>query len=146
LPTDVPDQFDDRISLKDVDGVRVAVEDPLPRGVTADAVRRTVEDRLRAAGIRVLGLGDFPTGDPHLRVSIVMSAERSGLAAIGVQVDFVHVEFLRRNPQVTFNRAQTWKADAQVTLVAAAQLAGEIQRELTRQVEQFIADYRAVNA
>jgi hypothetical protein len=141
----VGDRVEDRPSLKDLDGVRVAVEEPLPRGLSRDTIKQAIEAQLRAAGIKVLGLGDFPTGDPHLRVAITASAERNGLVAADVQVDFVQIVFLRRNPQVTFNRAQTWKADAQVALVPAAQLTRDVQREIVRQVDQFIADYRAVN-
>jgi hypothetical protein len=141
----VGDRTEDRPSLKDLDGVRVAVEVPLPRGLSRDTIKEAVEAQLRAAGIKVLGLGEFPTGDPHLRVTITASAERSGVIGADVQLDFVQIVFLRRNPQVTFNRAQTWKADAQVALVPAAQLARDVQRELARQVDQFIADYRAVN-
>ena len=139
------DRIEDRPSLKDLDGVRVAVDEPLPRGLTRDTIKQSIEAQLRAANIKVLGLGDFPTGDPHLRVTISTSSERNGLVALGVQLDFVQIVFLRRNPQVTFNRAQTWKADAQVALAPAAQLAREVERELSRQIEQFIADYRAVN-
>jgi hypothetical protein len=143
--TRVPDQFDDRLSLKDLDGVRVTVEEPLPRGLAVDAIRTAVENQLRAARIRVLGLGDFPTGDPHLRVTIGRSAERSGLVALDVRVDFVQIVFMRRNPQVTFNRAQTWRAAAQVSLAPVAEASREIDRELSRQVDQFIRDYRAEN-
>jgi hypothetical protein len=139
------DRIEDRPSLKDLDGVRVAVDEPLPRGLARDAIKQAVEMQLRAADIKVLGLGEFPTGDPHVRVTITASGERDGLIAADVQVDFVQIVFLRRNPQVTFNRAQTWKADAQVALVPAAQLAREVQRELARQVDQFIEDYRAAN-
>ena len=139
------DRTEDRPSLKDLDGVRVAVDEPLPRGVSRDSLKQSVESQLRAAGIKVLGLGDFPTGDPHLRVTVSTSTERNGLVAVDVQLDFVQIVFLRRNPQVTFNRAQTWKADAQVALAPSAQLAREIQRELARQIDQFVEDYRAAN-
>ena len=139
------DRVEDRASLTDLDGVRVAVEGAPPRGLSGDALKAAVESQLRAAGIKVLGLGDFPTGDPHLRVTVSVSPARDRLAAADVQLDFVQIVFLRRNPQVTFNRAQTWKADAVIVLAPAAQLAGEVQRELSRQVDQFVADYRAVN-
>jgi len=141
----VPDRVEDRSSLKDLDGVRVAVEEPLPRGLSRDTIKQSIEAQLRRAGIKILGLGEFPTGDPHVRVTVSASGERSGLVAADVQLDFVQIVFLRRNPQVTFNRAQTWKADAQIVLAPAGQLARDIQRELARQTEQFIADYRAVN-
>jgi hypothetical protein len=141
----VGDRVEDRPSLKDLDGVRVAVEEPLPRGFARDTIKQAVEAQLRSAAIKILGLGDFPTGDPHLRVTISVSGERNGLVAADVQLDFVQIVFLRRNPQVTFNRAQTWKADAQIALVSPVQLAREVQRELARQTDQFIEDYRAAN-
>ncbi len=125
--------------------MRVAVEGAPPRALSSDMLKAAVEMQLRAANIRVLGLGDFPTGDPHLRVTLSVAPERNGLAAANVQLDFVQIVFLRRNPQVTFNRAQTWKADADVVLAPAAQLPRAVERELSRQVEQFVADYRAVN-
>jgi hypothetical protein len=133
-------------SLKDLDGVRVAVEEPLPSGLTVSGVKQQVEAQLRAASVKLQGLGDFPTGDPHLRVTISASAPRNELVAVDVQVDFVQIVFMRRNPQVTFNRAQTWKADAQVQLVPAGQLARVLQTELVRQVGQFVDDYKTANA
>ena len=139
-------QIKEAESLKDLDGVRVAVEEPLPRGLSRDTIKSAVESQLRAERIPVSGGGDFPTGDPHLRVTISTSGERNGLIAAGVQVDFAQIVFLRRNPQVTFNRAQTWKADGRITIVPVAQLAREVQRDLARQVAQFIADYRSVNS
>jgi len=138
--------FDDRLSLKDLDGVRVTVEGSLPRAAAADALRRAVEMQLSSATIRILSLGEFPTGDPHLRVTVSTSPERNALQAASVQVDFVQIVFMRRNPSITFNRAETWKADAQVILAPAADLAREVQREAARQVEQFIRDYKAANA
>jgi hypothetical protein len=139
------DRAEDRPSLKDLDGVRVAVDDPIPPGLSRDALKSLIEMQLRAARIKVLGMGDFPTGDPHLRLTVSL-AERSGIAAAGVQLDFVQIVFLRRNPQVTFNRAQTWKADANVIVAPPAGLADAVHGEVTRQVAQFIDDYRAVNA
>jgi hypothetical protein len=142
----MPQRSQDIPSLKDLDGVRVAVDDPLPAGLSREALREAVEARLRTSSIRVHGMGDFPTGDPHLRVTVSASAPRDGLAAVSVQLDFVQIVFMRRNPQVTFNRAQTWKADAQVLLVAASSVEPAARAELLRQLDQFIADYRAANA
>ena len=142
----MPTRDESLSSLKDLDGVRVAVDDPLPSGLSRDTIKTAVESQLRAATIRVLGLGDFPTGDPHLRVTISASAPRGDLIALGVQLDFVQIVFMRRNPAVTFNRAQTWKADAQVQIADAGQLARAVRTELGRQVEQFVADYRTANA
>lgn len=132
-------------SLKDLDGVRVSVEEPLPPPFTREALRGAVEQRVRAAGIRVLGMGDFPTGDPHLRLTLSL-AEQGGRAACHLQLDFVQIVFMRRNPAVTFSRAQTWKADARLLITTIDDLAGMVRGELDRQVTQFIADYRTANA
>ncbi len=139
-------QIDDRASLADLDGVRVVVDDPIPRDLSRELMTEAIKSQLREAGIRVLGLGDFPTGDPHMRITVSASTSSSNLAGLFVQVDFVQIVFLRRNPQVTFNRAQTWKAQTQVLLVPSAQLARTVSTEITRQVEQFVAAYRVANA
>ena len=141
----MPTREESLSSLKDLDGVRVAVDEPLPPGLTRDSIKAAVEAQLRARQVKVLGLGDFPTGDPHLRVVIAASAPRNDLVALAVQVDFVQIVFMRRTPSVTFNRAQTWKADAQVQIVSAPQISRTVQTELTRQVEQFVADLAAAN-
>ena len=132
-------------SLKDLDGVRVAVEEPLPPPFSGEALRGLVEQQVRAAGIRIHGMGDFPTGDPHLRVTLA-TAMQGSLIACDVQLDFVQIVFMRRNPAVTFNRAQTWKADARLLFTAPGDVATAVRGELERQVTQFIADYRAANA
>ncbi len=129
--------------------MRVAVEELPPpavrAGLSSDGLRQLTEAQLRTAGVKVSGDGSFPTGDPYLRVMIRASPERAGVVACDLQVDFVQIVFMRRNPAVTFNRAQTWKADAQPALVPAAQLAEAARRALAEQVGQFIDDYRAVN-
>jgi hypothetical protein len=67
------------------------------------------------------------------------------MVASQVEVNFVQIVFMRRNPVATFNRAQTWRATTGVSLGPVAQLADRIRRETTRQIEQFINDYRQVN-
>lgn len=142
------DRLRDRPSLKDLDGVRVAVE-PLSAGaitlgITEGLLKANTEALIREARLRVLGQGDFPTGDPHLRLSASVT-ERAGLVACALQVAFVQIVFMRRDPSVTFNRGQTWKADAEVVLVPAPELVAAVTTELRRQVGQFLEDYRAVS-
>jgi hypothetical protein len=146
------DRVEDRPSLKDLDGVRVAVDEvgavvrsSLIGPLTAETLKAHVEARLRAAGIRIQGMGEFPTGDPHLRLTISPPADRNGLMALAVQLDFVQIVFLRRNPQVTFNRAQTWKADAGLILASTASIGDVVLQDVDDQVDQFVADYRAAN-
>jgi hypothetical protein len=139
----------DRESLRDLDGVRVAVEELTPgartRGLSPDQLQQDVESQLRQAGVTVLHMGDFPVGDPYLRVRVAVTPEEKGLIGYEVELDFAQIVFMRRNPAVTFNRAQTWKADRRMGLVPPARLADAVRRELRAQVVQYLADYRAVN-
>ncbi len=139
----------DRESLRDLQDVRVAVEDlslatPV-KGFTADELRKAVEGKLEQAGVPVANQGEFPVGDPYLRVRVTTTKQAGGLVGYDVQVDFVQLVFLRRNPSVTFNRAQTWKASGHIGVVPAARLAEQMHQELSAQIAQFIADYKAVN-
>jgi hypothetical protein len=142
------DQPIDRESLRALDGIRVVVED-LPSGapteLNKDALKRSVESKLAAAHIPVLNSGEYPVGDPFLRVKIKMTPESGGLVAYHVELDFAQIVFIRRNPQQTFNRAQTWAADARMGLVARKQLAERVQKDLDAQVDQFTAAYLSVN-
>jgi len=136
-------------SLRDLDGVRVAVQDLSPSaaalGLSAPQLQRAVEDQLRQAGITVLGIGDFPVGDPFLRVRADATEESHGVVAYRVDVEFVQMTFMRRNPAVTFNRAQTWFAGSQLGLVDAARARAEVLAKVSEQVDQFVRDYRVVN-
>jgi hypothetical protein len=76
---------------------------------------------------------------------VTTTAESNGIAGYDVELEFVQIVFLRRNPALTFNSAQTWKAKGQMGLAPAARLAGKVQEELSAQVNQFIEAYRASN-
>jgi len=139
----------DRESLRDLDGVRVAVEDLSPaieaKGLSKELLRKAVESKLEQAGIRVMNAGEFPVGDPFLDVRVTTTKESSRLIGCSVEVKFVQIVFLRRNPSVTFNRAETWKATSHLEIVPAARMAENIRQELSDQMDQFIAAYRSVN-
>jgi len=139
----------DRESLRDLDGVRVSMEDLTPTakagGLSATRLRQSVEAKLRHAGIKVLTTGDFPVGDPFLRVRVNTTAESHGTIAYTVDVDFVQMVFMRRNPAVTFNRAQTWKARTELGLVDPPQLGAKVTLALSEQIDQFVRDYQLVN-
>src|SRR5581483_12528257 len=91
---------DERESLRDLDGVRVVIEDLRPglKAVSAEQLKQLVEAKLRQAGIPVLTSGDFPVGDPHLRVRVATSEESSGMIGYDVDLGFYQVVFMRRNP------------------------------------------------
>jgi hypothetical protein len=140
----VADTQIERDSLRDLDGVRVVVESP-GGSLDKDQLQKAVESRLRAAGIKVQNPGDFPVGDPFLRARVATTAESNGMVGYSVELEFVQIVFLRRNPALTFNTAQTWKAKGQMGLAPAARLAGMIQQDLAAQVDQFVAAYQASN-
>jgi hypothetical protein len=138
----------DRESLRDLDGVRVSVDDlPLSvsGGVSRERIQQAVEAQLRQAGIRVLTTGDFPVGDPFLRVRVNAAASPRCGVAYTVDVDFVQMVFMRRNPAVTFNRAETWRAAPALGTSDSANLAADVMRTLYEEVRQFIDDYQVVN-
>ena len=139
----------DAESLRDLDGVRVAVEGlslavPL-KGVSSDELMQAASAKLRQAGVHVFNQGEYPVGDPYLRVQVTTTKEDRGLAGYHVEVDFVQIVFMRRNPSATLNRAETWKARGRMGLVPTARLAEAIQQELSAQLDQFISAYRSVN-
>ena len=134
----------ERDSLRDLDGVRVVVESP-GGALDKDQLQKAVESKLRAAGIKVQNQGDFPVGDPFLRLRVTTSAESNGIVGYNVELEFLQIVFLRRNPALTFNSAQTWKAKGQLGLAPAARLAGKVQEGLSAQLNQFIEAYRASN-
>jgi hypothetical protein len=134
----------ERDSLRDLDGVRVVVESPAG-GLDKDQLQRAVESKLRAAGIKVQNQGDFPVGDPFLRLRVTTTAESNGIVGYNVELEFVQIVFLRRNPALTFNSAQTWKAKGQMGLAPVNRLAAQIQQNLWAQLDQFIEAYRSGN-
>jgi len=139
----------DRESLRDLDGVRVKVEDLPPilesKGLSKDLLRKAVESKLDQAGIRVMNSGEFPVGDPFLDVQVTATQETAKLIGYNVEVKFIQIVFLRRNPALTFNLAETWRAKGHMDLVPSARVADDIRKELSGQVDQFIAAFRSVN-
>lgn len=71
--------------------------------------------------------------------------EANGLIAYHIDVEFMQIGFIRRNPTLTFNRAQTWSAKARMGLVPRAELVERIHRDLSEQIDQFSAAYKSVN-
>ncbi len=138
----------DRESLRALDGVRVAINDVpanAPKELTEDALIHFVEARLEAAHVPLQRHGEFPVGDPFLRVTIQTTPETNGLVAYHIDVEFMQLGFIRRNPTLTFNRAQTWSTKARMGLAPRAELLTQIHKDLTEQIDQFSAAYKSVN-
>ncbi len=148
------DEQIDRDSLRTLDAVRVAVED-LPAGVSEEfsnkklskgTLRDFVEARLTAAHIPLLRHGEYPVGDPFLRVTVTATAASGNVVGYRVDLDFVQIVFLRRDPTLTFNRATTWAAKAHLGLSARGQVTERLKKDLGDEVDQFIAAYKSVNS
>ena len=142
-------EINDRESLRDLDGVRIEVE-PLPpfvieQGLSAENLAAEIQTQLRRAGVKVLSMGEFRTGDPHLQIVMTVSDVQGQLVASRVEVNFVQICFLRRNPLVTFNRARTWTATTAVSIGPTAGTAARVRRDVMRQIDQFVEDYKQVN-
>jgi hypothetical protein len=138
----------DRESLRSLDGVRVAVENvpaTAPKDLDHDSLVKFVEARLEAAHVPLQRHGEYPVGDPFLRVIVKTTAETDGLTAYHIDVEFLQIVFVRRNPMLTFNRAQTWSAHSRMGLVPRAQLVDRAHKDLAEQIDQFIAAYKTVN-
>jgi hypothetical protein len=142
----------DRESLRALDGVRVAINDVpanAPKELTEDSLIHFVEARLEAAHVPLQRHGEFPVGDPFLRVTIqttsLTTPEANGLVAYHIDVEFMQIGFIRRNPTLTFNRAQTWSTKARMGLVPAADLVERIREDLAEQIDQFSTAYKSVN-
>jgi len=147
-PLRAADEPIDRESLRLLDGVRVAIEDlplGLPKELTKDALTRFIEDKLMAVRVPLQRPGEYSVGDPFLRVTIKTTEEAAGVVGYHIEVDFVQIVFMRRNPAITFNRAQTWAAHPRMGLVPRAQLADRIQKDLDTELTQFIVAYQSVN-
>ena len=142
------DEQIDRESLRSLDGVRVSVEDlpaSAPKDLTKESVRKFVEARLASAHVPLQNPGEYPTGDPFLRVTINTTAESAGVAGYHVALEFMQIVFVRRNPMLTFNRAQTWAANPHMGLAAKGQLVERVRSDLGDEVDQFITAYKSVN-
>ena len=142
----------DRESLRSLDGVRVAVEEVpanAPKDLDQDSLLKFVEARLETAHVPLQRHGEYPVGDPFLRVTMQTTPETNeptaGLTAYHIDVAFLQIVFVRRNPMLTFNRAQTWSAKARMGIVPRGQLVERIHKDLAEQLDQFIAAYRSVN-
>jgi hypothetical protein len=143
-------ELNDRDSLRNLDGIYVdvtvaGIPSPPPRGLAADQLKGNVERQLERGKVQLLEMGHFRTGDPHVEVVVTASDAQNRMVALLVELNFVQICFMRRDPTVTFNRARTWHAPAAVSLVPVAQLADSVRREITRQVDHFVAEYNRVN-
>ena len=79
------------------------------------------------------------------RLHLAIAAEAKGITGFTIEMDFVQIVFTRRNPEITFNRAQTWSAGSEMALTSRARMREDVRRAIAAQLEKFVVAYRSVN-
>ena len=128
-----------RATLKGLKGVRVLVEDLTPEvereGLVKADLQKSVEERLRQAGIRILTQEEAvkTPGEPYLYVNINISFAKGGdVCSYSIDAALIQNVTLARSPRQT-TYGVTWSTGG-VGLIAKKSL-----RELKESVEE-IAD------
>ena len=80
-----------------------------------------------------------------MRLHLAIGAEAKGVTGFTIEMDFVQIVFMRRNPEITFNRAQTWSAGSEMALTSRARMREDVRRAIAAQLEKFVVAYRSVN-
>jgi len=127
-----------RATLQGLRGVRVLVEDLAPEvereGLVKDQLQKSVEERLRSAGIRVLTQeeADQAPGEPYLyvNVNIRFAKGEEAICSYSIDVALIQNVTLVRIPKQT-SYAVTWSTGG-VGLIAKKSLS-----ELKESVEEF---------
>lgn len=143
------DENPERETLRGLDGVMVLVEELRPDivadGMTVNMVQNTAEERLRDANIKVLSedeLRDTP-GFPYLYInfnSVKLPGESGYIYSINLEL--YQAVILDRDLD---NKclASTWETSL-VGIAPASQAKGLTSR-ISKLVDEFVSDYKAVN-
>ncbi len=144
------DDAAERATLKDLGNVRFMVAD-LSRSVEAQGLKKqelqaALENRLRAAGITVLGESERARGMPTLFLNLSLADADEAQTAFVYSLDLTLSQEVRlvRAPNIRVNSA-TWKSAGAVGVVEADKVAS-LRDASNQAVDTFIAAYRAANA
>lgn len=148
LALDTPNE---RVTLADLSGVHVVVEDVAPgaerEGLTRGGLQAEVEQRLRRAGLRPLTATEAlaSVGRPTLtlRVTLLRPPDAPQLYVYGVDLALrQQIRLVRDRAVESF--ALTWSDTREVGAVPAARLS--VVRDAVRaKVDQFVTAWRTVN-
>jgi hypothetical protein len=139
-----------RSTLQGLKGFKVLVEDLAPEvereGLVKDPLQKGIEDKLRAAGIKVLTQEEAAQtpGEPYLYVNINVTLPKGEEAVCSYSIDFALIQnvTLVRNPKQT-TYAITWSTGG-VGLIGKKSL-GELKESVEELVEIFIKAHSSVN-
>lgn len=139
-----------RASLQGLKGVRVLVEDIASeveeRGLARVALQKEVEDKIRAAGIKVLTQEEATQtpGEPYLYLNINVTLSRGEEEACSYSIDLALIQnvTLVRNPgQATY--AVTWSTGG-VGLIGKKSLK-DLKETTLEVVDLFVKAFMSVN-
>ncbi len=138
-----------RATLKGLRGVRVLVEDLAPEvereGLLKDQVQKSIEERLRQAGIRILTLEETAKtpGEPYLYVNLNISFAKGGeICSYSVDAALIQNVTLVRSPRQT-TYAVTWSTGG-VGLIAKKSLS-ELKESVEEIADIFAKAFLSVN-
>jgi hypothetical protein len=136
-----------RASLAGIRGIGVVVEDLAPdavqEGFTAQLVQADVEQKLRAAGIKVLNEEELvkASGMPYLYINI-FTFKDDELYAYHITLELRQMVSLARKPGIKLS-ASTWKARAGGTV--GIRKVVELRAFVKDAADQFIGVWKAAN-
>jgi len=139
-----------RATLQGLRGVRVLVEDLAPEverdGLVKDQLQKSVEERLRTAGIRVLTQEEAvkAPGEPYLYVNVNISFAKGeeGICSYSIDVALIQNVTLVRIPKQA-SYAVTWSTGG-VGLIGNKSLS-ELKGTIEEIVDIFIKSFLSVN-
>ena len=139
-----------RSTLQGLKGMRVLVEDLAPEvereGLAKDALQKAIEDKLRAAGIKILTQEEAAQtpGEPYLylNVNVTLPTGNEGVCSYSMDLALIQNVTLVRNPNQA-SYAITWSTGG-VGLIGRKSL-GDLRESIRELTEIFVKAYQSVN-
>lgn len=133
-------------TLAGLPGVRVAIDEPDDgAGLTESALRKEVESRLAAAGIRVLSDREWQAapGHPSLKLEVTLKREGKGSRLFLVELEVEQDVRLVRDPARN-GPAATWAAASRFGATPASGVGGVLSA-VREACDEFVATWRRAN-
>jgi hypothetical protein len=138
-------------SLRGIDRIKVVVEDlssaAANPGVTEEGLREQIESHLKKAGIRLAEPDKSPEADSSLVpiLYLALTTERTGGAHDFVlRIELLQHVTLARDPAIQASSASTWST-LRFGRAESTDFAKKVRTVLTVMLEDFLADFAAVN-
>jgi len=137
-------------SLRGLTGMFVFIEEidlkAQKDGLVRHQIQKEAEQRISAAGIRVLSLREMykTKGEPYLYVNINAAKSGDGTYVYFASVSLNQMAVLTRMENSQPQKVTSWETGA-VGMVEKRYIAKEIRAALNSRLDVFIKDYRSVN-